>query len=240
MKRFYQYFLIYANNYVIHYTYCGKHLLPGRKCEPSRKLFLLGRGPNIFFELSICVWVFFCFLCFFALREQCCRRFWARARVWYFVDCYRPARPFATSSCRPQQNTETLLYQATSAITVTIQGDPSFTLHPSVLRLCLHLKMSLSWWNAQLSLHLSSLSSLFAALQCCSWSSSSGGHEKNWWAKGSCRVSTTLSAFDWVAFRTKLCVPSTPRKASNRMQGHQVSSFTLLAFVFPSSGTLSH
>ena len=112
------------------------------------------------------------------------------ARLGYFVDCYRPARPFATSSHRPQQNTETLLYQATSAITVTIKGDPSFTLHPSVLRLSLHLKMCFLWWNARLSLHLPSL---FAALQCCSWSSSSAGRGRNSWAKGSCRVSTRLS-----------------------------------------------
>lgn len=188
MKRFYQYFLICVNNCIIHYIYGGKHLLPGGKCRISGKLFLLGSGPHIFFELSICVF-------FQPWEDSVVGGFEQEARVWYFVDCYRLARPFATSSRRPQQNTETLLYQATSAITVTIQGDPSFTLHPSVLRLSLHLKMCLLWWNALLSLHLFSL---FAALQCCSWSSSSGGRGKSWWAKGSCLVST-LSFSIWLS-----------------------------------------
>lgn len=142
-------------------------------------------------------WSSLCFLwvknlCFFRLGggHSVVEGFEQEARLWYFVDCYHPARPFATSSRHPQQNTETVLYQATSAITVTIKGDPSFTLHPSVSRLSLHLKMCLLWWNAQLSLDLPSL---FAAMQCCSWSSSSAGRGRNWWAKGSCRVSTTLS-----------------------------------------------
>ncbi|XP_048196236.1 myocardin-related transcription factor A [Perognathus longimembris pacificus] len=58
-----------------------------------------------------------------------------------FVDCYRPAGPFATSSRRPQQNTETLLYQATSAITHSCSSRGlSVCVTPSVFRHCLHLK----------------------------------------------------------------------------------------------------
>ena len=145
---------------ITRYTYGGKHLLPERRCRTSRKLFLLCGGPHyVFFELRICV--------FFRLGggHSVVEGFEQEARLWYFVDYYHPARPFATSSRRPQQNTETVLYQATSAITLTIKGDPSFTLHPSVSRLSLHLKMCLLWWNARLSL---GLPSLFAAMQCCS------------------------------------------------------------------------
>lgn len=147
------------------------------------------------------------------------------------MDCYRPARPFATSSGRPQQNTEALLYQATSAITATVTGDPSFTLHPCVSRLSLHLKMCLLWWNSRLSLHLPSL---FAVLQCCSWSSSSAGRGKSWWAKGSCRVSTPLPLSPWWrCFGDAVCIPSMPWEAPNRKQDHRVRFLLLSLSCFP-------
>lgn len=86
-------------------------MLPGRQCRPSRKPFLLGVGPHyISFELRTCVFLVL------GGGYSVVGGFEQEARLWYFVDCYRPARPFATSSRRPQQNTETLLYQATSAI----------------------------------------------------------------------------------------------------------------------------
>ena len=106
-----QYFLINVNTLSFS-THGGKHLLPGRQCRISRKLFLLGVGPYyISFELRIYVFLVL------GGGYSVVGGFEQEARLWYFVDCYRPARPFATSSRRPQQNTETLLYQATSAIT---------------------------------------------------------------------------------------------------------------------------
>lgn len=63
------------NNCIIHYIYGGKHLLPGRKCRLSGKLFLLGSGPRIFFELSICV--------FQPSEDSVVEGFEQEARVWY-------------------------------------------------------------------------------------------------------------------------------------------------------------
>lgn len=68
-------------------------------------------------------------MCFLALGggRSVVGGFEQEARVWHFVDCYRPARPFATSSCRPQQNAETVLYQATSAISCNSRGSFFYT-----------------------------------------------------------------------------------------------------------------
>lgn len=81
-----QYFLIYVNSCIIHYTYGGKYLLPGRKWRTPRKLFLLGSSPHyIFFELSICI--------FWALGGgQCCRRFWARGKSLVLCGLLSPCK----------------------------------------------------------------------------------------------------------------------------------------------------
>lgn len=52
----------------------------------------------------------------------------------------------------------------------------------------MHLQMSLQLFLALMGFLLSPVS---AVVQCCSWSSSSGAHGRSWWARGSCRVSTT-------------------------------------------------
>lgn len=114
------------------------------------------------------------------------------------MDFYHPAktlRNFLSPWLR--QPTETWLLGTTSAIAAgqgsRVEGGGLFLLLftnalASKEENKMHLKMSLQLFLALMSFLLSLLS---VVVQCCSWSSSSDAHGRSWWAKGSCRVSTT-------------------------------------------------
>lgn len=168
----------------IHYTYGGKHLL---SVEPLESFFCW------MMVLVMIFWVWNrCFLVLgggVSVVEVLSKRQDSGA-LWIVIALQDPSQLPLTAHSRIRKLC--CIRPLLQLQTVALQGDPSFTLHPSVFRLFLHLKMCFLRWNTQLTSHLSSLS---AALQCYSWNSSSAGPGKNWWAKGSCRVSASLSAF---------------------------------------------
>lgn len=186
----------------------------------------------------MCVFLGFFFL---ALGGQCCRRFWARGKSLVLCGLLSPCKTLrnfllpptaeygnpAVSGhfCKYSHNSrgsffyttpfcfETLFAFENDSFVVECPTEPSSLL--SLLSFCCPAVLQLKLQQRRTREELVSQGIMP-------------------------RKYHSVSAFDWVAFRTKSGVPSMPRKASTRIKGQQVSSFTLLAFVFPSSGPLSH
>lgn len=142
------------------------------------------------------------------------------------MDCYRPARPFATSSCRPQQNAETVLYQATSAISCSSRGSFFYT-----TPFC--FETSFTFENVSLVVECPTEPSSPLSL-CCPAVLQLKLQQRRTREE---LVSQGIMPRKYHALRQQaidlllghgFCVASIPRKASSRKQGRRVLSFTPL------------